>query len=84
MQLDSSMNPETKVLNGSTLVLLGASLTLIGFYFLWKALVAGNILRDEWTAEEKKQALAELIEEAKDQGVTEPSREEKLRILQGL
>lgn len=84
MQLDSSIEPEKKIVTGPILMLLGAALALIGFYFLWHALVAGNILRDEWTAEEKKQALAELIERAKNQGVTEPTYEEKMRALQGM
>ena len=69
---------------GPALMSIGAVLALIGLYFLWQVLVAGNILRNEWTAEEKKQALIELVETAKSQGVVEPSREEKLRILQKL
>lgn len=64
-------------------MLFGSALALIGFYLLWQALTVGNVLRNEWTAEEKKQALTELIERAKNQGVTEPTYEEKIRALQG-
>jgi hypothetical protein len=81
---DQSTEVEKTIFTGPVLMSLGAALTLVGLYFLWHALVAGNILRNEWTAEEKKQALIELTEKAKSQGVVEPSREEKLRILQGL
>ncbi len=81
---DQSTEVQKTIFTGPVLMSIGAALTLIGLYFLWQALVAGNFLRNEWTAEEKKQALSELIERAEAQGITQPTYEEKRRALQGL
>lgn len=77
-------SPIQEILNPQILMLLGAVLSLLGAYLLWQILVQGGYLRNEWTSEEKKQALTELIERAKSQGVKEPTREEKLRALQAM